>query len=76
MDWNGWLEQDITLNSESSIVTMNVNRRRNYYNYEGFGYLVRHCKSWKIVRQERRIEYGDNLNSVYNSKVEGDQNLN
>ena len=37
--------------------TMNVYRKRSCYNCGGFGHIARHCKSWGIVGQERRIEY-------------------
>ena len=37
--------------------TMNVYRKRSCYNCGGFGYIAKHCKSWGIVGQERRIEY-------------------
>ena len=36
---------------------MNVYRKRSCYNCGGFGHIARHCKSWGIVGQERRIEY-------------------
>jgi len=29
--------------------TIDVNRERNCYSYERFGYLVRNCKNWRIV---------------------------
>ena len=49
---------------------INVNRRRNYYNCERFGYIARYYRSWRIVEQERRIEYGDNHNILNNLKEE------
>ena len=29
--------------------TIDINRERNCYSYERFGYLVRNCKNWRIV---------------------------
>jgi len=44
---------------------MDVDRKRNCYNYRGFSYLAR---NWDLVCQERRIEYGDNINMMNNLK--------
>jgi len=49
----------------------------NCYNCDGLRHLVCHCYNYKIVGQERKTEYGDNLNNITtnNLKVEGNQNL-
>jgi len=38
-----------------------MDRERNCYSCGRFGYLVRNCRNWSIVGQERKIEYGNNL---------------
>ena len=35
---------------------MKVDKRKNCYNYEKFGHLVRYCRNQEIVRENRRIE--------------------
>ena len=52
------------------LYAMDVDRKRNCYSYEGFGYLTRNYKNQDIVGSERRIEYGDNLNIRNNLKEE------
>jgi len=47
-----------------------MDRERNCYNCKKFGYLIKYCRSWKIMGQWKRIEYKNNLNNVYNLKVE------
>ena len=47
---------------------MNMNKRRNYYSYREFGYLVWSFRNQKIVSQERKIKYGDNLKNTNNLK--------
>jgi len=41
---------------------INVDRRRNCYSCRGFGHIIKNCRNWGLVSQERKIEYGDNLN--------------
>jgi len=50
--------------------TINIEREKNCYNCGGFGYITRHCRSWEIVGQKGRIEYGDNCNHRDNLKEE------
>ena len=40
---------------------MNIDCERNYYSCGEFGYLIRNFRNWRIVKQERRMEYRDNL---------------
>ena len=47
-----------------------MDKRRNCYNCERFGYLAWNCKNQRIVGQRRRIKYEDNLNSINNLKEE------
>ena len=47
---------------------MNMNRRRNYYSYREFGYLVWNFRNQEMVSQERKIKYGDNLKNTNNLK--------
>jgi len=44
--------------------------RRNYYNCRGFGYITKYYRSWGIVGQGKRIEYGDNHNILNDLKKE------
>ena len=53
---------------------MNVDKRRNCYSCGSFGYLGQNCRSWKIIGQRRRIEYGDNLNMGQNN-LNGEKSL-
>jgi len=46
---------------------VDVDRRRNFYSCGSFGYLGQNCRSWKIIGQGRRMEYGDNLNMGQNN---------
>ena len=34
-----------------------MNRERNYYNYGEFGYIMRHYRNRRTVRQRRQISY-------------------
>ena len=52
------------------LYVIDVNRERNYYNCRRFGHLVQNCKNQKIIGQERRIEYRNNLNTLNNLKEE------
>lgn len=47
--------------TQHSLYTMNVNKERNCYSYEGFGHLTQNCKR-QIIGQKRKIEYKNNLN--------------
>jgi len=49
---------------------IDVDKKRNYYSCGGFGHLVQNCRNWRIVGQERRIEYEDNMNMRDNLKEE------
>jgi len=49
---------------------MGVDRERNCYSCRGSGHLTRNCRNWGIMGQGRRIEYGDNLNTMNNLKKE------
>jgi len=57
-------EQQVTVEFASMegirLYTINMDRERNCYNCGEFGYIIKHCKSWGIVSQRRRIEYRDN----------------
>ena len=41
---------------------IDIERERNYYSYGRFGHFVRNCRNWSKIGQERKIEYGNNLN--------------
>ena len=43
-------------------------QRRNCYTCGGFGHIARNCRNQNIVGQERKIKYGDNLNTMNNQK--------
>ena len=49
---------------------MNVDRGRNCYNCGEFGHLVRNCRNYGLVGQERRIKYRDNIYMRDNLKEE------
>ena len=49
---------------------INMNRERNCYSCGGSGYLAQNYKNWRIIDQERRIEYGNNRNISNNLKEE------
>jgi len=51
---------------------MEMDRERNCYNCERFGYFAWNYRNWRIVGQERRIEYRDHSNSVKQFKREGE----
>ena len=44
-----------------NLYVMNVDRGRNCYNCGEFGHLVRNCRNYGLVGQERRIKYRDNI---------------
>ena len=46
--------------------TMKVDHDRNCYSCGGFGHLTRNYRNWRIIRQEMRLEYGDNSNITNN----------
>jgi len=50
------------------LYVMYVNRGKNCYSCERFGYIVRNCKNWSFVGQEKRMEDEDNMNSTNNLK--------
>jgi len=41
---------------------MEIDRERNCYSCGRFGHLVRNYRNWSIMGQERKIDYGNNLN--------------
>jgi len=47
---------------------IDVDRKRNCYSCGGFGHLVWNCRNQKIISQEKRMEYRDNVNNVSNLK--------
>jgi len=47
---------------------MVLDRERNCYSCREFGHLVRNCRNQGIIGQGRRIEYGDNMNTLNNLK--------
>ena len=47
---------------------MEVDYGRNCYNCGGFGHLARNCRNWRIIGQERKLEYGDNSFRVMDNK--------
>jgi len=49
---------------------MKVDRRRNCYSCGRFGHLAWNCRNWRIIGQEKRIEYRDNRNNLDNLKEE------
>jgi len=49
---------------------IDMNRERNCYSCGDFGYLAQNYKNWRIVNQERRIEYRNNRNISNNLKEE------
>ena len=53
---------------------MDVDRERNRYSCRGFGHLAQNCRSQRIMGQERRIEYQDNLNNGQNN-LNGEESL-
>jgi len=43
-----------------------MDRERNCYSCGGFGHLVQNCRRWRIVGQERKMEYKNNENARNN----------
>jgi len=41
-----------------------VDWSRNYHSYGKFEHLERDCENQGILRQERRLKYGDNSNNT------------
>ena len=56
--------------SRNDLYNMNINCGRNCYSCGGFGHLTKNCINWGIVKQGRRMEYGDNCNTRDNLKEE------
>ena len=50
-----------------------MNKERNCYSCEGFGHLTQNCKKWRIMGQERKMKYKNNVNS--NQNLNGEENL-
>ena len=46
--------------SRHDLYTMNIDRRKNYYNYRRFGHITRNYRNMRIVEQGRRISYQGN----------------
>jgi len=44
------------------LYTIEMNRKRNYYNYEEFRYIMRCYRNQRFIGQEKKIEYEDNYN--------------
>ena len=38
--------------------------RRNCYSCRKFEHLARNCINWGIMGQERKLDYGDNVNNI------------
>jgi len=53
---------------------MDVDRERNCYSCRGFSHLAQNYESWRIIGQERRVEYRDNLNNGQNN-LNGEESL-
>ena len=47
---------------------MDVDRERNCYSCRGFGNLVKNHRNQEIIGQGKRIEYGNNVNTLNNLK--------
>ena len=47
---------------------MDVDRERNCYSCRGFGNLVKNYRNQEIIGQGKRIEYGNNVNTLNNLK--------
>jgi len=47
-----------------------VDRGRNCYSCRGFGHIMQNYRNPEILDQGRRIEYGNNRNSMNNLKEE------
>jgi len=43
--------------------TIDIDQRRSCYSCEGFGYLAKKYRNQRLVKQERRIEYGNSSNT-------------
>ena len=56
------------------LLFLTVDRKRNCYSCRDFRYLVRNCRNRGRIGQERRIEYGDNLNNRQRN-LNGEKNL-
>jgi len=55
------------------LYVINVDKERNCYSCEGFGHIAKNCRNQSVVGQERRIEYGNNLNIRDNLKEKKSQ---
>jgi len=64
-----YLQQWTRFASKNDLYAMNIDCGRNYYSCGGFGYLIRNFRNWRIVEQERRMEYRDNLKEEKNLVV-------
>jgi len=51
---------------------MDIDCKRNCYNCGEFEHLTRNCRNSGIVGQERRLEYGDNMDNR-NSNLNGEE---
>ena len=54
---------------------MDIDRERRCFNYRSFEHMAHYYRNWGIVGEERRIEFGNNIN-IDNLKEKGDKNLN
>ena len=61
-------QQQREFSSRQDLYAMDVDRGRNCYNCGSFGHIIRNCKNWKIIRQERRIDYKNNRQINLNRK--------
>ena len=55
------------------LYAMDGNKGRNYYSCGDFGYIIRNCKNQEIIRQGKRLEYGDNPKNIAN--LNGEESL-
>ena len=67
---NQWAE----LVSQCNPYTIEIDQGKNCYSCRGFRHLVRNCRNRDRIGQERRIEYGNNLNNRQRN-LNGEKNL-
>ena len=61
-----YLQQWTVFISRQNSYVMDIDWERNCYSCKEFGHITKNCRNYKIVRQEKRLEYRNNENEEEN----------
>ena len=61
-------QQQVVFVPRYNLYIIDINRRKNCYNCEGFRHMARNCKNWRAVEQGRMISYQENNDNLKENK--------